>query len=440
MKKQISILTYLGVWWRAACWCGLVVGLMFAGRAAIAKNAKAAYIVNAASQGISILDIEKWQITNHVISVGKWPADIKIQGNFAYVVNTGDNNVQIIDLNNNTTAGIIDIGNDTWPEKIAFASDSKAYVTSNRTNSVKVVDLASRTVQKSIEVGVEPFGTAFINGKIYVCNSAISYVLERVTGDYGEGTVSVIDTATDRVISTIKVEINPVDVVSDSKGNVLVLCNGNYSNITGKLVVIDSSTDNVTATIDLGTIPSGIAVSPKGIAYITCWGGLLAYDITTGKLLHDASAPLSDFAEGAGLAADNDGNLYITVPDWIASDRDKLLVMDASEKLVRTYTPGRGASMVAIRQEVGSKIMPPQKLTPWDVNGDGKVDVGDLVLVGRHFGEIIKEPISPNPDVNGDGTVDISDLVLIGKHFGGSAETLPLDEEINHFVGHWVTC
>jgi hypothetical protein len=63
--------------------------------------------------------------------------------------------------------------------------------------------------------------------------------------------------------------------------------------------------------------------------------------------------------------------------------------------------------------------------TPWDVNGDGQIDVNDLFLVGQHFGETIKEPVSPNPDVNGDGVVDISDLALIGKHFGESAETPP---------------
>jgi len=55
---------------------------------------------------------------------------------------------------------------------------------------------------------------------------------------------------------------------------------------------------------------------------------------------------------------------------------------------------------------------------PWDVNEDGQVDISDLVLVGRHFGEVIKEPIQPNPDINGDGVVDISDLVLVGLHFG----------------------
>jgi len=55
------------------------------------------------------------------------------------------------------------------------------------------------------------------------------------------------------------------------------------------------------------------------------------------------------------------------------------------------------------------------KAYPWDVNGDNEVNISDLVLVGRHFGEITSEG-----DVNGDGQVDISDLVLVGSHFGES--------------------
>ena len=74
---------------------------------------------------------------------------------------------------------------------------------------------------------------------------------------------------------------------------------------------------------------------------------------------------------------------------------------------------------------IGSKIMPSKKLTPWDVNDDGQVDINDLVLVERHFGEKIEAPVSPNPDVNGDGTVDISDLVLVGIHFGEKTEKSP---------------
>ncbi|HIE26285.1 TPA: hypothetical protein EYP66_03255 [Candidatus Poribacteria bacterium] len=53
-------------------------------------------------------------------------------------------------------------------------------------------------------------------------------------------------------------------------------------------------------------------------------------------------------------------------------------------------------------------------LPPWDVNGDERVDILDLMLVSEHFGEI-------NPeigDVDGDGNVDISDLALVGVHLG----------------------
>lgn len=55
---------------------------------------------------------------------------------------------------------------------------------------------------------------------------------------------------------------------------------------------------------------------------------------------------------------------------------------------------------------------------PWDVNGDMKVDILDLLIVSNHFGEHITNTSKNNPDVNGDGIVDISDLISIGRHFG----------------------
>ena len=55
---------------------------------------------------------------------------------------------------------------------------------------------------------------------------------------------------------------------------------------------------------------------------------------------------------------------------------------------------------------------------PGDVNGDGNVDISDLVLIGAHFGERIITPPANNPDANRDRIVDISDLVLVGRHLG----------------------
>ena len=52
-----------------------------------------------------------------------------------------------------------------------------------------------------------------------------------------------------------------------------------------------------------------------------------------------------------------------------------------------------------------------------DVNGDGVVNVLDLVLVAQHLGESV--PPNSEVDVNGDGIVNILDLTLIAQHLGG---------------------
>jgi hypothetical protein len=53
-----------------------------------------------------------------------------------------------------------------------------------------------------------------------------------------------------------------------------------------------------------------------------------------------------------------------------------------------------------------------------DVNGDGWVNVLDLILVGQHFGE--SGPLGWIPeDVNEDGQIDVLDMILIGQHWTG---------------------
>jgi WD40 repeat protein len=60
-----------------------------------------------------------------------------------------------------------------------------------------------------------------------------------------------------------------------------------------------------------------------------------------------------------------------------------------------------------------------------DVNGDGKVDTNDLVLVAARFGETIIGSINPNPDVNRDGVVDIIDLLLVVNEINAAANAAP---------------
>ena len=56
-----------------------------------------------------------------------------------------------------------------------------------------------------------------------------------------------------------------------------------------------------------------------------------------------------------------------------------------------------------------------------DVNGDGVVNIQDLVLVSSNFGQTGQN----RADVNGDGVVNISDLVLVAGAFGGGVAAAP---------------
>ena len=54
---------------------------------------------------------------------------------------------------------------------------------------------------------------------------------------------------------------------------------------------------------------------------------------------------------------------------------------------------------------------------PWDLNNNGQVDVGDLVIVGNHFGAT-GTPGWIQCDFNNNGQIDVGDLVIVGNHFG----------------------
>ena len=54
-----------------------------------------------------------------------------------------------------------------------------------------------------------------------------------------------------------------------------------------------------------------------------------------------------------------------------------------------------------------------------DVNGDGKVDIYDVVQAAIAYGSKPEDPNwDPDADVNGDGKVDIYDLVTICGYYG----------------------
>ena len=65
-----------------------------------------------------------------------------------------------------------------------------------------------------------------------------------------------------------------------------------------------------------------------------------------------------------------------------------------------------------------------------DINGDGIVNIQDMVLVSSNFGKTEQN----SADVNGDGVVNISDLVLVADAFGEGAAAAPT-LHVSHIEG-----
>jgi YVTN family beta-propeller protein len=98
-----------------------------------------------------------------------------------------------------------------------------------------------------------------VKQKLYVTNS---------DGD----DVTVIDTATNKIINTITVGLHPHGIaVPASQEFILVTIEGTKP---GQLVWIDTTLDKVTQKMDIGPAPNQLAVTPDGkIAYVPCSDG-----------------------------------------------------------------------------------------------------------------------------------------------------------------------
>jgi predicted acyl esterase len=111
-------------------------------------------------------------------------------------------------------------------------------------------------------------------------------------------------------------------------------------------------------------------------------------------------------------------NLYATSVLLETGHRIRIAIAGADASMFERY-PAEGTPVLTIHRNAiaASHVDLPmvRQQPPVDVNGDGIVDISDLVLVGKQFGTT-GEGITG--DVNGDDRVDLSDLLLLAGYFG----------------------
>ena len=140
---------------------------------------------------------------------------------------------------------------------------------------------------------------------------------------------------------------------------------------------------------------------------------LLAHQDINPNLRNDAGfTPLQLAMQGGAVAAaDSDASFQAQHPElWVSlSEENRQQLLERSRLSPAALQRARAEIIALLRAHPGI-ILPDAS----DVNGDGVVNILDLVKVSNAFGQRGRVP----EDVNGDGIVNIQDLVWVSGAFG----------------------
>jgi YVTN family beta-propeller protein len=160
------------------------------------------------------------------------------------------------------------------------------YVALNGNNQVVKVDIEKGTIIWEANAGVAPYGLVAANGKLFVTNWAgripdetdtdVAGVpwgrakVDPVNGSTREGSVSVLDPATGKVLNELNVGLHPNDIVTSPDEKFIYVANANSDMVS----VIDTHSEKVTESISVrllgdenpfwGSSPNGLAITGNG--------------------------------------------------------------------------------------------------------------------------------------------------------------------------------
>jgi YVTN family beta-propeller protein/beta propeller repeat protein len=227
-------------------------------------------------------------------------------GTYAYITNSGDNTVSVIDTATNTVTATVNVGSNPLGVAINPAG-TNVYVANDYDNTVSVIDTATNTVTDTVNVGAAPYGIAVSpdGSKVYVANY------------YGDS-VSIIDTETNTVTAVVDLEGGgwsaPQGIAVSPDGSKVYVANIGSNTVS----IIETASNAITATVT-GSSPWGIAINPTGTkVYVTNYADGTVSTIDTAINIVTAMVAFEgdEWIGPSGIAVDPEGTkLYVTNRD-----------------------------------------------------------------------------------------------------------------------------
>jgi gliding motility-associated-like protein len=282
---------------------------------------------------------------------------------YAYINNSGDGTVSVVNTINNTVVGTIAVGQ--TPIGVAASPDgSRVYIVNEDSNTISVINTSTNTVVATIAVGsnarggiaVSPDGTklylaTFGGDKVLVINTTTNSIVASIAvghlplgvtmapdgskvyvGNFNDGTVSVINTVTNILAPSIIIGSGtaPMAVAISPDGNTLYVA----AQAPDKLYIINTATNSIIASIPLGLAVDAMAISADGSrVYVTSQYANTVSVINTITNSLITTIPVS--AGPAGISISSDSKLiYVTGPTVVS------VISTITNTVTSTFTTG----------------------------------------------------------------------------------------------------
>jgi YVTN family beta-propeller protein len=211
---------------------------------ALSPSGRYLYTADGGANRVSVLDTRSRRVVTSV-RVGTQPLGIAVapDGKTVYSANSGSGDVSVIDARTNRILRAIPTGR--FPSAVAVTRDGESVYVTNELSGVTVINAGSGTIEARLR-SPSPFsvGTSPKGDSAYVAG-------------LGPGTLTTIDTRTDRIRSTVSVGSYGTDPFTvRAAGDALYVADQGASTLS----IIDPSTFRTTATVATGNSPYGIAV------------------------------------------------------------------------------------------------------------------------------------------------------------------------------------
>ncbi len=248
------------------------------------------------------------------------------------------------------------------PNEILIAYEKEKdfiYVVLNGNNQLVKTDLATGEIRWTANTGVAPYGITLANNKLYVTNWAggIPETLDQhvagvpwgkakidtATASCCEGSVSVFDPATGKLLKEVVVGLHPNKIISAPDGKQVYLTNSNSDMVS----VINTTTDLVCESISLhlqkslnsyfGDSPNSLAISSSGKTLYVANGTDNALSvITLGRKASSTGTDDQSIIQGfiptaaypSSISILNDRTLYVTNLESLGANQPFTLLPD----------------------------------------------------------------------------------------------------------------